>query len=279
MTILQSAILGIVQGLAEFLPISSSGHLEICQHLMGLSENSSAMMLLTVLLHAGTLVAVAVVFWEDWVGILKNLFRSRLLGLLFIASLPALAAAVLLGDALDSLFGSGFIGLAFLITALFLVLTEWVSKRMQARKTPLQEEVGLRHAVIMGVMQAVAILPGVSRSGSTLLGGIASGVKREKAAKFSFMMSAPAILGSLLVEGKNAWESGAFAIIAQNALPVIIGVLFAAVSGYLAIRYMLKLINRISFNWFALYVGILGVTVIVLQLFGVSFLPPLPFAG
>lgn len=279
MTILQSAILGIVQGLAEFLPISSSGHLEICQHLMGLSENSSAMMLLTVLLHAGTLVAVAVVFWEDWVGILKNLFRSKLLGLLFIASLPALAAAVLLGDALDSLFGSGFIGLAFLITALFLVLTEWVSKRMQARKTPLQEEVGLRHAVIMGVMQAVAILPGVSRSGSTLLGGIASGVKREKAAKFSFMMSAPAILGSLLVEGKNAWESGAFAIIAQNALPVIIGVLFAAVSGYLAIRYMLKLINRISFNWFALYVGILGVTVIVLQLFGVSFLPPLPFAG
>lgn len=279
MTILQSAILGIVQGLAEFLPISSSGHLEICQHLMGLSENSSAMMLLTVLLHAGTLVAVAVVFWEDWVGILKNLFRSKLLGLLFIASLPALAAAVLLGDALDSLFGSGFIGLAFLITALFLVLTEWVSKRMQARKTPLQEEVGLRHAVIMGVMQAVAILPGVSRSGSTLLGGIASGVKREKAAKFSFMMSAPAILGSLLVEGKNAWESGAFAIIAENALPVIIGVLFAAVSGYLAIRYMLKLINRISFNWFALYVGILGVTVIVLQLFGVSFLPPLPFAG
>lgn len=279
MTILQSAILGIVQGLAEFLPISSSGHLEICQHLMGLSENSAAMMLLTVLLHAGTLVAVAVVFWEDWVGILKNLFRSKLLGLLFIASLPALAAAVLLGDALDSLFGSGFIGLAFLITALFLVLTEWVSRRMQARKTPLQEEVGLRHAVIMGVMQAVAILPGVSRSGSTLLGGIASGVKREKAAKFSFMMSAPAILGSLLVEGKNAWESGAFAIIAENALPVIIGVLFAAVSGYLAIRYMLKLINRISFNWFALYVGILGVTVIVLQLFGVSFLPPLPFAG
>lgn len=279
MTILQSAILGIVQGLAEFLPISSSGHLEICQHLMGLSENSSAMMLLTVLLHAGTLVAVAVVFWEDWVGILKNLFRSKLLGLLFIASLPALAAAVLLGDALDSLFGSGFIGLAFLVTALFLVLTEWVSRRMQARKTPLQEEVGLRHAVIMGVMQAVAILPGVSRSGSTLLGGIASGVKREKAAKFSFMMSAPAILGSLLVEGKNAWESGAFAIIAENALPVIIGVLFAAVSGYLAIRYMLKLINRISFNWFALYVGILGVTVIVLQLFGVSFLPPLPFAG
>ena len=279
MTILQSAILGIVQGLAEFLPISSSGHLEICQHLMGLSENSAAMMLLTVLLHAGTLVAVAVVFWEDWVGILKNLFRSKLLGLLFIASLPALAAAVLLGDALDSLFGSGFIGLAFLVTALFLVLTEWVSRRMQARKTPLQEEVGLRHAVIMGVMQAVAILPGVSRSGSTLLGGIASGVKREKAAKFSFMMSAPAILGSLLVEGKNAWESGAFAIIAENALPVIIGVLFAAVSGYLAIRYMLKLINRISFNWFALYVGILGVTVIVLQLFGVSFLPPLPFAG
>ena len=277
MTILQSAILGIVQGLAEFLPISSSGHLEICQHLMGLSENSSAMMLLTVLLHAGTLVAVAVVFWEDWVDILKNLFRSKLLGLLFIASLPALAAAVLLGDALDSLFGSGFIGLAFLVTALFLVLTEWVSRRMQARKTPLQEEVGLRHAVIMGVMQAVAILPGVSRSGSTLLGGIASGVKREKAAKFSFMMSAPAIVGSLLFEGKDALENGYFAQL--ELVPTLIGMVTAAVCGYLAIRFMLKLINKLSLNWFALYTALLGLIILLLQLSGFTGLPAFALPG
>lgn len=276
MTVLKAAVLGIVQGLAEFLPISSSGHLELCQHLFGMSDNAASMMLLTVLLHVGTLVAVAVVFWKDWMDILKNLFRSKTLGLLFIASLPALFAAVLLGDALDALFGSGFLGLAFLITCLFLLLTEFASKKMKQR-TELKDEVGLKHAILMGIMQAVAIIPGVSRSGSTLLGGIVSGVKREKAAKFSFMMSAPAILGSLLVDGKDLLENGGMQMLTENLVPVIVGVALAAVSGYLAIRYMLKLINRISFNWFALYVGILGITVVVLQLSGVSFLPAFPF--
>lgn len=278
MTIFEAAILGIVQGLAEFLPISSSGHLELFQHIMGLSDNSASMMLLTVLLHVGTLLAVAVVFWNDWMDILRHLFRSKTLGLLFIASLPALFAALLLGDAMDSLFGSGFLGLAFLITALFLLLTEYIGKKMKNR-TDLQDEVGVKHALCMGVMQAVAILPGVSRSGSTLLGGIFSGMKREKAAKFSFMMSAPAILGSLLVEGKDVLENGGMELLRNNLLPVLVGVALAAVSGYLAIRYMLKLINRISFNWFALYVGIVGVTVVVLQIAGVSFLPAFPFLG
>ena len=278
MTIFEAAILGIVQGLAEFLPISSSGHLELFQHLMGLSENAASMMLLTVLLHVGTLVAVAVVFWSDWMDILRNLFKSKTLGLLFIASLPALFAAVLLGDVMDSLFGNGFLGIAFLITTAFLLLTEYIGKKMKARKD-LAEEVGIKHALSMGVMQAVALLPGVSRSGSTLLGGIFSGMKREKAAKFSFMMSAPAILGSLVVEGKDLLENGGMELLTANLVPVIVGVVLAAISGYLAIRYMLKLINRISFNWFALYVGIVGITVIVLQLCGVSFLPAFPFFG
>jgi undecaprenyl-diphosphatase len=116
----------------------------------------------------------------------------------------------------------------------------------------------------MGVMQAVALLPGVSRSGSTLLGGIASGLTRESAAKFSFMMSAPAILGSLLIKGKSALENGYFQQL--DLVPVMIGMLAAAVSGFLAIRFMLSVINRISLGWFALYVAILGVAVIVLQL-------------
>ena len=276
MTIFKAAVLGIIQGLAEFLPISSSGHLELFQHLMNMSDNAASMMLLTVLLHVGTLLAVAVVFWKDWMDILRNLFKSKMLGLLFIASIPALVAAVVLGDAMDSLFGSGTLGICFLITALFLLITEWVGKKMKNRQD-LCEEVGVKHALCMGIMQAVAILPGVSRSGSTLLGGIFSGMKREKAAKFSFMMSAPAILGSLLVEGKDLLENGGMELLSSNLLPVIAGVVLSAVSGYLAIRYMLKLINRISFNWFALYVGIVGITVIVLQLCGVSFLPAFPF--
>lgn len=273
MSIFEAAILGIVQGLAEFLPISSSGHLELCQQLMGLTDNSQAMLLLSVLLHAGTLIAVVVVFWEDWWGILKNLFKSRLLGLLFIASLPALFVAMVLD--VDQLFGSGFLGIAFLITGLFLLLAEKMSHR--GRHVQVQQEVGVKNALIMGAMQAVALMPGVSRSGSTLLGGVISGLDRKKAAKFSFMMSAPAILGSLLLEGKDALESGAFAFLADNFVPMVVGVVLAAISGYLAIRYMLKLINRISLNWFALYVFILGVVVIALQLLGVGGLPAISF--
>jgi len=275
MSILQAAVLGILQGLAEFLPISSSGHLELGQHLMGISGEGSEMLLLSVLLHAGTLIAVIVVFWQDWWGILKNPFKSKTLGLLFLASLPALFVA-LLAD-VDSFFGSGFLGIAFIITGIFLVITEKLSTCARHREG--QDGVKIRHALPMGVMQAVALMPGVSRSGSTLLGGVASGLNRKTAAKFSFMMSAPAILGSLLMEGKSAYEAGAFAFLSQNLMPVIVGVVLSALSGYLAIRYMLKLINRISFYWFALYVFILGVIVIALQVMGVGGLPSvsLPF--
>lgn len=275
MNIFQAAILGIIQGLAEFLPISSSGHLELAQQLMGLTENSQAMLLLSVLLHAGTLIAVIVVFWEDWWNILKNPFKSKTLGLLFLASLPALAVAVLLD--VDQLFGSGFLGISFFITGVFLLLAEGLSRR--GRHAAQEREVHIKQALSMGAMQAVALMPGVSRSGSTLLGGVASGLSRRTAAKFSFMMSAPAILGSLLMEGKDALEGGAFAFLSANLLPLAVGIVLAAVSGYLAIRYMLKLINRVSLGWFALYVFVLGGIVLYLQLTGQGGLPPvsLPF--
>lgn len=277
MNIFQAAILGILQGLAEFLPISSSGHLELAQQLMGLTDSAQAMLLLSVLLHAGTLIAVIVVFWEDWWGILKNPFKSRTLGILFLASLPALAAALLLD--VDQLFGSGFLGISFIITGIFLLVAEKMSHR--GRHAAGKNEVKVKDALVMGVMQAVALMPGVSRSGSTLLGGVGSGLSRKTAAKFSFMMSAPAIVGSLLVEGKDALENGAFDFLSANLLPMIVGVVLAAISGYLAIRYMLKLINKVSLGWFSLYVFILGAVVIVLQVMGVGGLPPIsvPFMG
>lgn len=275
MNLFQAAILGILQGLAEFLPISSSGHLELAQHLMGLGENTQVMLLLSVLLHAGTLIAVIVVFWQDWWAILKNPFKSKTLGLLFLASLPALALALLLD--VDQLFGSGFLGVSFLITGCFLLLAEKLSHR--GRHAQGEQEVHLKQALSMGAMQAVALMPGVSRSGSTLLGGVASGLSRRTAAKFSFMMSAPAIVGSLVLEGKGALESGAFDFLSVNIVPMAVGVVLAALSGYLAIRYMLKLINRVSLGWFALYVFIVGAVVLLLQATGAAGLPPisLPF--
>lgn len=271
MNVFQAAVLGLVQGLAEFLPVSSSGHLILARMLMGISDAEAATgsyIVLDVLLHAGTLLAVLIVFWKDWWGILKNPFRSRLLLLLIVASIPALVVVLLFNDLVEQFFTGWFLGVSFLLTAVFLLVAEWMSgKNIRRAAKP-----GMKHAIAMGVMQAVALLPGVSRSGSTMTGGLCTRLERKAAAKFAFMMSAPAILGSLLFEGKDAIEMGYLAEL--SLVPTVVGMAVAAVSGYLAIRFMLRLIQKISLNWFALYVAVVGVTVLVLQLAGVAGVPP-----
>ncbi len=270
MTILQAIVLGLVQGLTEFLPVSSSGHLILARAIMGISDEAAATgayLMLDVLLHVGTLLAVVVVFWKDWWEILKNPFKSKTLGLLFLASLPTLAVVILFNDFVEQFFTGWFLGVSFLITAVFLLIAEAVSRSRKLKA----EQPGIKHALIMGFMQALAILPGVSRSGSTLTGGLASGLNRKSAAKFAFMMSAPAILGSLLYEGKNAIEEGSLSQLAL--VPTIVGVVVAAISGYLAIRFMLKLINKASLHWFSLYLAILGFVILCLQLGGCTALP------
>lgn len=271
MTILQAAILGLVQGLAEFLPVSSSGHLLLTRMIMGISDETGAYIMLDVLLHTGTLLAVIIVFWKDWWAILKNPFRSKTLLLLFIASLPALLVVVLFGDIVDQFFTGWFLGVSFLVTAVFLLIAEWVSGK-QTRRT---DKPDFKHAIAMGTMQAIALLPGVSRSGSTLTGGLLSGLDRKSGAKFAFMMSAPAIVGSLLFEAKDAIEEGYLAQL--ELVPTIVGMVVAAVSGYLAIRFMLRLINKVSLNWFALYVALLGLIILTLQLIGVPGIPAFVF--
>ena len=271
MGILQAAILGVIQGLAEFIPISSSGHLELARRLMGLMENDQVMTLLTVLLHAGTLLAVIVVFWPDWLEVLKKgVVASRLFWLLVLASLPALLAKLGL-KFLGWEENKGFLGVAFLITGVFLALVERIGHRGKHVKTC--RKIAPRHAVAMGCMQALAMLPGISRSGSTILGGVASGLDKKTAVKFSFMMSAPAILGSMLVEGKDAMETGAFGFLGENLIPIAVGVALAAIVGYLTVHFMLRLITRISFRWFALYLFMLGAAVVILQWAGWGGLP------
>ncbi len=267
MSIFEAAILGLVQGLGEFLPISSSGHLLLGRIFMGFNDNTAAYKMLDILLHVGTLIPVLIVFWKDWWAILKNPFRSKTLLLLFVASLPTLGVKVLFDDFLDAADTGWFLGVSFLITGFVLLLSEVVSQRKKAT----HEEPGFSHAVFMGVMQGLALLPGVSRSGSTLAGGLLSGLNRKSAAKFAFMMSAPAIVGSLLIEGYGAYKDGILQ--ALEVMPTLVGIAVAAVSGYAAIRFMLRLISRVSLNWFALYVAILGVTILVLQLIGYQGMP------
>ena len=267
MNLLQAALLGLVQGLGEFLPISSSGHLLLARMFMGFNDNTAAYKMLDILLHVGTLIPILIVFWKDWWAILKNPFRSKTLLLLFIASLPALAIKVVFDDFLDAADTGWLLGACFLLTGFLLLLAEHVS----SRKREPHEQPGFINAIVMGCMQGLALLPGVSRSGSTLTGGLFSGLNRRSAAKFSFMMSAPAIVGSLLIEGYGAYQDGLFE--ALELLPTLVGITVAAVSGYLAIRFMLRLISRVTLDWFALYVALLGVFILVMQLIGYPGVP------
>ena len=281
MSIIQAIVLGIAQGLGEFLPISSSGHIELAQRLMGMdlgSGGADTAMLLTVMLHLGTLVAVIVVFWQEWIGIFKDgIVKSRLLGLLILASLPALVWKAAL-HVMHMEEGKGFLGAAFILTGVFLLIAEKVSHR--GRHSQGESIVRPRNALIMGCMQALAMMPGVSRSGSTILGGVGSGLSKKAAIRFSFLMSAPAILGGFLLEFKDALEPNAAGVRGigfrkGHMIPIAMGVVCAAVVGYFAIRFMLRLIERISLNWFALYMILLGAAVIVLQLTGALGFPPL----
>lgn len=265
MNVLMAALLGLIQGLAEFLPISSSGHLNLLQALFGVEVENQ--LLFNILLHVGTLAAVAIVFWKDWVAMIAHPIKNKTLLLLFIASLPALAGKILFDGPLDYVeTHNDLLGVCFLLTALLLVLTQWLSER-RARRGAEKNAVGVGEALAMGCLQAVGMLPGVSRSGSTIFGGVAAGLNRETAAKFSFMMSAPAIVGGLLSEGMAVVREGVS--IGPDLPAILVGMLVAGVSGYLAIRFFLKLISRVSLNGFAIYVAVLGILVIILQVTGV----------
>ena len=278
MNVLQAFVLGLIQGVAEFLPISSSGHMMLFEQVFGLSFDPSVMTMITVLMHVGTLLAVVIVLWKDWLDILKHLFRSKMLLMLIIASLPALVFKVLLGDFFDTLNAGGFLGIFFLVTAGLMYLVEKLGKT--GRHTKRSGTIEPANALSMGCCQCLGLMTGISRSGSSILGGVASGLPRFAAVKFSFMMSAPAVLGSLLMEGKDLLkDGGAAAAVSGMAVPLAVGMIVSFVVGLLTMRAMLRLVNRISFHWFALYMLAIGVITIILQLAGVGSLLPVGALG
>ena len=274
MSILQSAFLGLIQGLGEFLPVSSSGHLLLARVFLGIQTDTPAMKMLDILLHIGTLIPVLIIFRKDWIDMILHPVRNKTLLLLVIASLPTLAvylAAKKLFPSVDgfSVFDNGwFLGTSFLITALFLLICDRISFRNSNRR---DGRIGVIQALVMGFFQGIGLIPGISRSGSTILGGVSTGLNRTNAAKFSFMMSAPAIVGSLLMEGKDAVSDGYISEI--SLIPALAGIIVSAVIGYFAIRFMLKLISRVPLSWFALYLAVIGIIYLVLQLTGNSSVP------
>ena len=262
MTLLEGAFLGLIQGLAEFLPVSSSGHLNLLQALFGVQMEHQ--LLFNILLHVATLAAVGIFFWKDWIDMILHPIKNRTLLLLFIASMPALAAKILFDGPLDyAETHNDFLGICFLLTGLMLLLTQVFSNR-NIRRSREKRRVGVKEALAMGCLQAVGMLPGISRSGSTIFGGVSAKLDRSVAAKFSFMMSAPAIVAGMLSEGMDALESG---VSFGSDLPaILVGMLVAFIAGYLSIRFFMKLISHVSLNGFAIYVTVLGILVIILQL-------------
>jgi len=252
MGILESIVLGLVQGLTEFLPVSSSGHLVLLQNVFGISEPQ---LFFDTMLHLGTLIAVVVVMWRSIVDLFRKPF-SKLIYLI-IATIPAVVVTLLFKDFIEGTFSGMFLGYGFLLTAIFLTAAELLSSRIRRRK-----KINAGIALGMGVMQAVAIFPAISRSGSTIAGGLACGINRREAATFSFLMSIPAILGSVVVQGYEIVKANSMP---TDLFPTIIGTVCAAVSGFFAIKFMIALISKKKLYGFAIYVAILGILVLLDQ--------------
>lgn len=250
----QALILGIVQGLGEFLPISSSGHLVLFQNIFGFSGNE---LLFDTLLHLGTLAAVFIALWSDIWDIFKKPIRKTTL-MIIIATIPAVIVAVLFGDFLESLFSGEFLGWGFLLTAVILLLAGKIKVRNQDTKL---DNITFKQSIVMGILQAIAIFPGVSRSGSTISGGLITGGNRDAVTRFAFLMSIPAILGSVVFQIKDI--VGMDAVYDVGVLSLIIGMTAACISGFFALKWMLKLVKNGKLWIFGVYVGALGVLVVL----------------
>ena len=268
MDIIQGIIIGIVQGLTEFLPVSSSAHLVFIQNLLGV-ESSLAF---DTFLHLGSLLAVLWFFRGDiikmilsWIGsirdILQGRFRQgliddpykRLAWYVILATIPVAIVGVLFDDAVESLFAG-----ALYVPAFFLFVTGtilYLSQRMTSGQINLKN-IGPKESLFMGLGQACAVLPGLSRSGTIIAAGLVMGLDKEFAAKFSFILSIPAILGAFVLQLKDI--GGAMD---ANFLPVILGFIAAFVAGYAAIKWMLELIQKRSLDIFAYYCWIVGIVV------------------
>ncbi len=266
MDLLQALALGIVQGLTEFIPVSSSGHLVVLPWLLGWPEPSVAF---DATLHLGTLLALLVYLWSDIWSILGAWLAGwrhrnwsapagRLGWLIILATIPAVVAGVVLEEQFTVLFGSpGFVGAALVLTGCILVLSERFGSRLWGL-----EKLGAGSAVVIGVAQAVAITPGISRSGATIATGLAFGLSRTAAARFSFLLGMPIIAGAGLSQLVSLLRHGGGAGVGAATLAV--GFLAAAVSGYLCISFLLAYLRRGSLYIFAAYCGLAGVLTVVL---------------
>ncbi|MGN1322080.1 MAG: undecaprenyl-diphosphatase UppP [Methanosphaera sp.] len=271
--IISAIILGAVQGISEFLPISSSGHLVIVPHLLGVETGLA----FDVILHVGTLVAIFTFFWKDIINIIKGFIVSiinltegfdkfkdglrrvpeeRFAWLILIATIPTGIIGLLFNNAVETIFrGTVFVGLFLIITGIILYYSERHSSGNITEK-----DMSFKQAITIGICQGLAVLPGISRSGATIASGLCLGLNREYAARYSFLLSVPAVVGAAVFKVKD------LATIDATTTVLVAGFLSSVIFGYLSIKLLMKMIEGWSLDIFAYYCWIVGILTFVLSI-------------
>ena len=271
MDCIDALILGIVQGLAEYLPISSSGHLEIFREILGLNLAGSDALEFDVALHVATVLSTIVVLWREFVPLCKSFFTfSRdnnfyYVCKILLSCIPVAIVGLCFKDVVESFFGNGLtvVGICLLVTACLLGFTYFFRNPAREATAHIKgHDITWLDAFIIGCAQAVAVLPGLSRSGSTIATGLLLGDKRDKIAQFSFFMVIIPILGEALLSTKKLIE-GEGVNDAIGTMPLLIGFLAAFIVGCLACKWMINIVKKGKLVWFAVYCLIIGVLCII----------------
>lgn len=264
MGLLEAFILGLIQGLTEFLPVSSSGHIELGKALFGDGNLDENALLFTLVLHVATAISTVIVFWQDIIEIIKGLFsfkwnaETKFSYYVVLSMIPAGLVGLTMKDWIEEFFGGRilFVGSMLLLTGFVL----YVSDRVKGKN----KELNGVNVLVIGIAQAIAIMPGISRSGSTIATGVMLGVDREKVARFSFLMVLPLIFGAMASEVMDS--KGALAADPNMFWPTTIGFMAALVSGYLACKWMIAIVKRSQLKYFSYYCWVVGIVAIAAAL-------------
>ena len=262
----EALLLGILQGLTEYLPVSSSGHLTILQDIMGLQISNAAELEFDVIVHVATVLSTIVILWKEIEGLFKGTFTTlkwneekNYVAKILVSMIPVFIVGMFFKDYVEAIFGSGLtiVGVCLLITALLLAFSYFAKPRQR-------EDISYGHAFVIGIAQAIAVLPGLSRSGSTIATGLLLGDKKEKLAQFSFLMVIPPVLGEALLDVKDMFEVGVSeAMGGISPLALIVGFLAAFITGCFACKWMINLVKKGKLVWFAVYCAIVGILAII----------------
>jgi undecaprenyl-diphosphatase len=262
---IQALILGLVQGLTEYLPVSSSGHLTILSNFFGIDGADNLQF--TVAVHVATVLSTLVILWKEIDWILKGLFKFKMndetkyaLNIL-VSMIPVGIVGVFFKDKVEEAFGAGLliVGVMLIVTSVLLIFSYYAKPRVK-------EHISLWDAFVIGVAQACAVLPGLSRSGSTIATGLMLGDKKEKLAQFSFLMVIPPILGEALLDVLKAMKGDEVVSDSIGLFPMIVGFVAAFLSGCFACKLMINLVKKGKLVYFGIYCAIIGVTVLIYQL-------------